>query len=264
MKTSLIAPILLTVAASACGALRTESIDYQIGGVPFQGYLAYDDATKEKRPGVLVIPEWWGLNDYAKRRANMLAELGYVAFAADMYGRDKVTTDPAKAGGWAGEVRADRSKALARVNAALDVLRNNPLVDTGRLGAIGYCFGGTMVLEAARSGSDLRGVVSFHGTLATTAPAEKGAVKAKILVLTGADDPSVPLEQVTAFQEEMRKARTDWQIVTYADAVHSFTNPDSSKLGMKGVGYNEAADRRSWRAMMDFFSEVFANTNSTP
>ena len=258
MRRSTVVPLLMTLAATAAGEVRMETVKYEAAGKPMVGYLAYDESTKGRRPGVLVVHEWWGANDYAKRRARELAELGYVAFAGDMYGDGKTTNDPKQAGEWAGAVRGSRERCVERVTAALDVLKHDEHVDPNRLAAIGYCFGGTVALEAARAGGDLVGVVSFHGTLGTSEPAQAGQMKAKVLVLTGAADPQVPREQVTAFQDEMSKAHTDWQVITYADAKHSFTNPASSKLGFPAVAYNEAADRRSWRAMRSFFEEIFA------
>lgn len=245
------------MATGAQAAIRTEKMVYRQGDTELVGFLAYDDAVTGRRPGVLVAPEWWGLNDYAKRRAEQLASLGYVAFALDMYGKGKTTTDPKEAGRLAGTFRSDRQLMRARALAGLDVLKGRPQVDPARLAAIGYCFGGTVVLELARSGADLKGVVSFHGGLATPNPADAKNIKGKVLVLHGADDTFESPAEIAAFQEEMRQARVDWQMVYYGGAVHSFTNPDADRAGIKGVAYNEAADRRSWRAMLDFFAEIF-------
>lgn len=247
----------MLVATSAAGAIRTERIEYRHGDAVLEGYLAYDDAATAKRPGVLVVHEWWGLNDYAKRRVEQLARLGYVAFALDMYGRGKVTTDPKVAGQWAGSFRNDRGLMRARAAAGLEVLRGRPQVDQERLAAIGYCFGGTVALELARSGANLKGAVSFHGGLATPNPADARNIKGKVLVLHGADDTFESPAEIAAFQDEMRQAKVDWQMVYYGGAVHSFTNPDADKAGIKGVAYNAAADRRSWQAMRDFFAEIF-------
>jgi dienelactone hydrolase len=245
------------MATGAQAAIRTEKVVYRHGDTELVGFLAYDDAVKGTRPGVLVAPEWWGLNDYARRRAEQLAGLGYVAFALDMYGKGKTTSDPKEAGQLAGTFRNDRRLMRARASAGLDVLKNRPQVDPARLAAIGYCFGGTVVLELARSGADLKGVVSFHGGLATPNPADAKNIKGKVLVLHGADDTFESSAEIAAFQEEMRQARVDWQMVYYGGAVHSFTNPDADRAGIKGVAYNEAADRRSWQAMRDFFAEIF-------
>ncbi len=246
---------LMTMGAHA--AIRTEKVTYRQGDTELAGFLAYDDAVTGKRPGVLVAPEWWGLNDYAKLRAEQLARLGYVAFAIDMYGKGKTTMDPKEAGQLASTFRSDRQLMRARAAAGLDMLKNRPQVDPARLAAIGYCFGGTVVLELARSGADLKGVASFHGGLATPNPSDARNIKGKVLVLHGADDTFESPAEIAAFQEEMRQASVDWQMVFYGGAVHSFTNPDADKAGIKGVAYNEAADRRSWQAMQDFFAEIF-------
>ena len=245
------------IATGAQAEVRMERIEYRHGDAVLEGYLAYDDAVAGKRPGVLVVHEWWGVNDYAKRRAEQLARLGYVAFALDMYGRGVSTTDAKEAGRLAGIFRNDRPLGRARAAAGLDVLKKRPQVDPTRIAAIGYCFGGSVVLEMARGGADLKGVVSFHGGLATPNPADAKNIKGKVLVLHGADDTFESLAEIAAFQEEMRQAGVDWQMNYYGGAVHSFTNPDAGKAGIKGVAYNEAADRRSWQAMRDFFDEIF-------
>lgn len=248
--------LLPCVPASAL-ALHTETVEYRHGGTVLEGYLAYDDTVEGKRPGVLVVHEWWGLNDYVRGRAEQLARLGYVAFAADIYGKGRRAETAEKASELAGTYLRDRGLLRARAEAGLRRLKEHPLVDAGRLAAIGYCFGGTTVLELARSGAALDGVVSFHGGLATPLPAQAGALKAKVLVLHGADDPFVKAEQVAAFQEEMRRAGADWQMVYYGGAVHSFTNPARGSDPAKGTAYNEKADRRSWEAMRAFFREIF-------
>ncbi len=258
MKTILGGILMATLmASSAQAAIRTEKVMCRQGDTELVGFLSYDDAVVGMRPGVLVAPEWWGVNEYAKRRAEQLARLGYVAFALDMYGNGKTTTDPKEAGLLAGRFRSDRQLMRNRAMAGLDVLKSRPQVDPARLAAIGYCFGGTVVLELARSGADLKGVVSFHGGLATPNPADAKNIKGKVLVLHGADDTFESPAEIAAFQEEMRQARVDWQMVFYGGAVHSFTNPDADKAGIKGVAYNAAADRRSWQAMQDFFAEIF-------
>jgi dienelactone hydrolase len=251
----LLAGLLWTLSAGA--ELHTQHIEYKDGDTVLKGYLAYDAASKTKRPGIVVVHEWWGLNDYAKHRADMLAQLGYVAFAVDMYGDGRVATTPEEAGKLAGAVKGDRQLMCARVTAGLDVLRKHPLCDAKRIAAIGYCFGGTTVLELARSGADMAGVVSFHGGLDTPNPAEPGKIKCKVLVCAGADDPYVPAAQVAAFEDEMRIAGADWQLISYSGAVHSFTNPNSGNDPSKGVAYNERADKRSWEAMKQFFAEIF-------
>jgi dienelactone hydrolase len=236
--------------------MYTEWIEYRHGDTLLEGYLAYEDTQEGLRPGVLVAHEWWGVNDYAKKRAEQLAGLGYIAFALDMYGKGVRTKDPREAGSLAGRFKADRSLMRARARAGLDVLSNHPLVDRERIGAIGYCFGGATVLELARSGADLAGVVSFHGNLGTPDPGDAGKIRGKVLVLHGADDPLAPPQEIAAFQDEMRNAHVDWQMVFYGGAVHSFTNPRSGNDPSQGVAYNEKADRRSWEAMKVFFSEL--------
>jgi dienelactone hydrolase len=245
-------------AALAQAAVKTEVVEYKHGDVVLEGYLAYDDAVSGKRPGVLVVHEWTGHNPYARKRAEQLAGLGYVAFALDMYGKGVHAKDPQEASKFAAVYKNDRKLMRARAAAGLDVLRKQPQTDTTRLAAIGYCFGGTTALELARSGADLVGVVSFHGGLATPTPEDAKNFKGKVLALHGADDPFVPAAEVAGFEDEMRKAGVDWQLVKYGGAVHSFTNPDAGSDASKGAAYNPGADHRSWQAMKDFFGEVFA------
>lgn len=236
--------------------IKMETVKYKAGDVEAQGVVAMNPGITGKRPGVVIVPEWWGLTDYPKTRAKQLAELGYVAFVADMYGDGKTTDDPKEAGKWAGALRGgDRKEMRIRIQAALDELKKNPNVDPARTAAIGYCFGGTTVLELARSGADVSAVVSFHGDLSIAQPAT--AVKAKVLVCHGADDGFEPAAQIAAFQDEMRKANVDWQMNIYSHAVHAFTNPDADRHGIPGIAYNKEADHRSWQAMLDLFNEVF-------
>lgn len=253
---SLLVILILLSSINAQAALRTEVVEYKHGDIVLEGYLAYDDGVKGKRPGVIVVHEWWGLNPYAKRRTEQLAKLGYITFAIDMYGKGVRAKDTKEAGSLSGIYRGDRPLMRARANAGLEVLRNHPLVDMNRIAAIGYCFGGTTVLEMARSGVELAGVVSFHGGLSTPHPGDAKNIKCKVLVLHGADDPAVPPDQVIAFQEEMRKANVDWQMVSYGNAVHSFTNPEANDPS-RGSAYNEKADRHSWEVMKFFFEEIF-------
>jgi len=253
-----IGAVLLVVgllATFARAEIKLVPVDYTEGGTDLQGYLAYDDAVTTPRPGVLVVQEWWGVNDYPKMRARQLAELGYVAFAADMYGKGKVTDDPKQAGEWAGPLIKDRAKMRARVTAGLEELKKQKQVDANKIAAIGYCFGGTAVLELARSGADLAGVVVFHGGLSSPLPAV-GEIKPKILVCTGADDPNVKIDQIVAFEAEMKALKADAQVNIYPFAVHAFTNPNADKHHIPGVGYNEQADKRSWQAMKDFLAET--------
>jgi dienelactone hydrolase len=257
MKYSLIFLIIALLGQGASAMIKTETIEYRQGDAILEGYLAYDDSLSGKRPGVMVVHEWTGLNDYARHRAEQLASLGYVAFAADIYGKGIRPKDAQEAGTQASIYRNDRNLMRARAQAGLDELKKFRLTDTTKIAAIGYCFGGGTVLELARSGARLNGVVSFHGNLDTPHPEDARNIKAKILVLHGGDDPHVPAEQVVAFQKEMRDAGVDWQMNIYGGAVHSFTNPASGNDPSKGVAYNQEADRRSWEAMRNFFDEIF-------
>jgi dienelactone hydrolase len=258
MRPSLLALVFLFLGtAGARAAIKTETIEYKHGDTTCEGFLAYDDSSKEKRPGVLVSHDWTGLNDHAKQSARRLAELGYVAFALDMYGKGVRAKSPADGPKLSAPYKADRKLMRARAAAALDVLKKQPLTDPSRVAAIGYCFGGQCVLELARGGADLVGVVSFHGALDTPTPEDAKNIKGKVLALHGADDPFVPAKDVAAFEEEMRKGGVDWQLVMYGGAVHSFTNPSAGNDNGRGAAYNEKADRRSWRAMRNFFGEVF-------
>ncbi len=237
--------------------IHTETVEYTQGDATLEGYLAYDDAITGKRPGVVVVHEWWGLNDYIKGRAEALAKLGYVAFAVDIYGRGIRAKTAEEAGKLAGIYRSDRKLLRARANAGLEVLKKLEQTDTKKIAAIGYCFGGGTVLEMARGGADISGVVSFHGNLDNPNPADAKNIKTDVLVLHGAEDPYVTPEQVKTFWDEMRKTDARWQINIYSGAVHSFTNPDSGNDKSKGVAYNETAAVRSWDAMRMFFAEIF-------
>jgi dienelactone hydrolase len=257
MKLGFCVFVLLVGAAAARAAVHTEEIEYQHDGKSLRGFLAYDDVAQGKRPGVLIVHEWTGHNPYVRKRAQQLAKLGYVAFALDMYGKGVLAKNPQEAARMAAPFKKDRKMMRDRATAGLEVLLKQPQVDTGRVAAIGYCFGGTTVLELARGGAGLAGVVSFHGDLSTPNPEDARNIKAKVLALHGADDPFVPPDQVAAFEDEMRKANVDWQLVKYGDAVHSFTNPGAGSDKKRGAAYNARADRRSWHAMKDFFGEIF-------
>ena len=257
MKVSLSILVLLLGAAMAQAKIHTEEIDYKHGDVVLQGYLAYDDALTGKRPGVLIVHEWMGHNPYVRKRAEQLAELGYVAFALDMYGKGVQAKDAQEAGQMAAVYKNNRKLMRARAGAGLDVLLKQKAVDPKKVAAIGYCFGGTTVLELARGGADLAGVVSFHGDLATPTPEDAKNIKGKVLALHGADDPFVPEKVVETFRSEMRKGGVDWALVEYGNAVHSFTNPGAGNDNSKGAAYNEKADKRSWQAMRDLFGEIF-------
>lgn len=254
---ALITPAALLLAATqTLAAIKTQNVEYKQGNTVLQGYLAYDDAIKGKRPGVLVVHEWNGLQSYAIQRTEQLAKLGYVAFAADIYGKGIRPKTPEESGKQATIYRNNRQLLRDRANAGLKVLQSNPLTDVKRIAAIGYCFGGGTVLELARSGANIAGVVSFHGNLDTPNPNDAKNIKAKVLVLHGADDPFVPKEQVTAFENEMRQANVDWQLISYGGVVHAFTNPEQ-KGELKGALYNPIADQRSWQDMRQFFAEIF-------
>jgi dienelactone hydrolase len=257
MKFYLCPLLLLLFAAVVRAELHTEAIEYKQGDAVLQGYLAYDDAATGKRPGVLVVHEWYGHNPYARKRAEQLAKLGYVAFALDMYGKGVLAKNPDEAGKLAAVYKNDRRLMRARARAGLEVLLKQPQVDRQRVAAIGYCFGGTTVLELARDGAEIAGVVSFHGGLSTPTPDDAKNIKAKVLALHGADDPFVKPEEVVAFEEEMRKGGVDWEVIKYGDAVHSFTNPQAGTDKSRGAAYNEKADHRSWEAMKTFFNEIF-------
>jgi len=238
--------------------MKAETITYQDGNVTLKGFLACDDQSSGKRPGIVVMPEAFGLGAHAKSRALRLAALGYVALAGDPYGDGFEPKDLPEAMQYAMPLREDPAKFRQRARAALDKLASLPEVDSSRLAMIGYCMGGTFSLEMARDGAALCGVVSFHGGLDTQKPAENGQVKAKILVCHGVDDPFVSAAQVNAFAEEMTEAGADWQFISYGGTVHSFTNPEAAKHGNPGLAYNQATDERSWKAMTTFFQEIFA------
>jgi len=252
-----LASLVLAPLTQAFAAVRTETVEYKLGDQTLKGFIAYDDATTDKRPGVLIAPEWWGMNDYVQGRARQLAELGYVAFAADYYGDGKTTNDPKVAAEIAGPIKSDTARFRALGEAALKTLKARPEVDPQKVAAIGYCFGGSAVLELARDGGDLLGVVSFHGSLSTQAPAKPGEVKAKILVCHGNDDPMVKPEEVATFVNEMKEAGVDYTLIAYGGAVHSFTNPKADSHNIPGIKYDEKADQRSWEAMKAFFVELF-------
>jgi len=251
---------LATVAftTSAHAAIKTEVVEYKSGGTPLQGFLAYDDASTKPRPGILLIHDWMGVEGYAESRARQLAELGYVAFAADIYGKGVRPADPKQAGALAGKYKGDRALYRERLKSGLAQLTGNKLVAPGKVAVIGYCFGGTGALELARSGADLKGVVTFHGGLGTPTPADAKNIKCPVLVLHGADDPMVKPDEVAAFKKEMDDARVKYTFIAYPGAVHAFTRPDVGSDKSKGVAYNEEADHKSWAEMKKFFSQIFS------
>lgn len=257
MRKLLLLLTILCLAVTAEAAVKTKVVEYKQGDTELEGYLAWDDARKGDRPGVLVVHEWTGINDHIRQRTEALAKQGYVAFAADIYGKGIRPAVQADAARTAGIYKNDRALLRARARAGLEELKKQRFVDTRRLAAIGFCFGGTSVLELARDGADVNGVVSFHGGLSTPTPQDARNITARVLILHGADDPFVKADEVAAFQDEMRKAKVDWQFVSYGNAVHSFTNLAAGTDNSKGAAYNEKADRRSWQAMKDFFAELF-------
>ena len=257
MKTILLSAMLIAGAASLPAAIQSKTIDYQQGDATLEGVLVWDDAVQGPRPGVLVVHQWLGLTGYEKHRAEMLAKLGYTAFCADIYGKGIRPANTKEAGVQAMKYKSDRPLLRARVNAGLTVLEQSDLVDTNRVAAIGYCFGGTTVLELARSGANIAGIVSFHGGLDSPTPADGKNIKCKVLVCHGADDPYEKPDDFAAFQNELRAAHVDWELNEYGNAVHSFTQPMAGNDNSKGAAYNERADKRSWQAMKDFFAEIF-------
>lgn len=258
MKWLLSLMLLLPLAVNA--AVVGKLVEYEADGVKMKGWLAHDDAIKGKRPGVLVVHEWWGLNDYAKKRASMLAEAGYVALAVDMYGDGRTADNPKDAGALAGSVNKNPPVARARFAAAEKFLNRQPLVKKNELAALGYCFGGGVVLNMARNGEPLKGVVSYHGVLATDVSVKPGSIKSKIRVFTGEADPIVPTEQVEAFKTEMDNAKADWQLVSYPGVKHTFTNPEADNYATKfglPLKYDAHADHSSWAHTLDFLNSLF-------
>lgn len=257
MKISLCALVLVLAATTAEAKVKTMPVEYKQGSTVLEGYLAYDDAAKDKRPGVLVVHAWMGIDDNAKKRAEMLAELGYVALVADIYGKGVRPKNRDEAAAQAGTYKKDRALLRQRVNAGLKTLLGLKEVDGSRTAAIGYCFGGTTVLELARSGAKVSGVVSFHGGLDSPSPADGKKIKSKVLVLHGASDKGISDADKLAFEKELTDAKVDWQLVEYGGAVHCFTHKDAGNDPSKGCAYDAHADTRSWAAMKSFFDEIF-------
>lgn len=247
--------LLLLTPTLVFAKVKTEKIVYEKDGVKMEGVLAYDTKTKKPRPGIVIFPDWMGQGEYSQMRAQQLAQMGYVAFAADVYGIGNNPKDMGEAAKLAGKYREDRKLMRERAQAAVATLSQNKLVDSSKVAAIGYCFGGTVALELARDQAPLKGVVSFHGGLATNMKATE--VKTKVLVLHGADDPFVPAKEVSEFEEEMRKAKADWQLIAYGNTVHSFTQKGAGNDPSKGFAYNEVADKRSWEQFKIFLKELF-------
>lgn len=261
MKNILATTALFLAATSLShAAVQGREVTYSANGTNLKGYVAYDDAVKGKRPGILVVHEWWGLNDYARKRARMLAELGYTALALDMYGDGKQAHHPADAQKFSSEVANNATLAKARFDAALELIKQESTVDANNIAAIGYCFGGSVVLNMARIGEPLKAAVSFHGGLGTDHPAESGKVLARVASFTGEDDPMIPATQVAAFRQEMDKAGVTYKVVTYPGAKHAFTNPEADKYGKDfnlPLAYNAAADKASWDAGLAFLADAF-------
>lgn len=242
------------------GTIVGEEVAYEGGGAKMKGYVAYDKARTDKRPGVLVVHEWWGHNAYARERAHMLAELGYTALAVDMFGDGRLAAHPDDAKKFSSEVSNNLDAAELRFMAALELLKRHETTDPEKTAAIGYCFGGGVVLHAARTGIDLDGVVSFHGSLVPKTPAKAGGVKAAVLVCNGADDPFVTPEEIEAFKKEMADAKVDMRFESYAGATHSFTSKHADVMGKKfdmPLAYNADADAKSWAHMQEFFAKIF-------
>jgi len=256
MKQILAIIFIVFIAISANAGMVSKAVQYTHEGTVLEGYLAYDDSAMDKRPGVLVVHEWWGLNDYVRSRVDKLAQLGYVAFALDMYGKGIWTTKPDEAKALSGHLRGT-PLMRERARAGLDILRNNSQVDPEKIAAIGYCFGGTTVLELAYSGADVAGVVTFHGGLTAAKPDDFSRIKARFLINHGANDGFISTEAIQAFQDGLNQAGADWQMIYFSGAVHSFTNPGADSVGIKGIAYNKQADERSWIYMQQFLKEIF-------
>lgn len=256
----LFAGLMLAAVPASQAAVQGKEVTYSANGTTLKGYVAYDDALKGKRPGILVVHEWWGHNEYARKRARMLAQQGYTALALDMYGEGKQAHHPDDAQKFSSEVSQNEALAKARFDAALELLKREKSVDAANIGAIGYCFGGSVALNMARIGEPLKVVVSFHGGLGTQHPAERGKVQARIASFTGEADPMIPAEQVAAFREEMSKAGILNKVVTYPGAQHAFTNPDADGYGKQfklPLAYNAAADKASWDEALVFMADAF-------
>lgn len=249
--------LFIIITISSLAAIKKEVVEYKHGDVVLEGYLVYDDLLKSKRPGILLVHEWWGHNKYARDRAEQLVNLGYVVFAIDMYGKGVITDKAKKAQELASPFYEDRQLMQDRAAVGLEILKKFRKVDPMKLGVMGYCFGGTVALELARSGADLDAVVCFHGGLSTPDSTAANNIRGDVLVLHGADDPFVPKSDVDNFIEEMKNAGVTWQLNQYSGAVHAFTNPEANIHKLDGVAYNYKADKRSWESMRSFFYDIF-------
>jgi len=260
MKNIFLLAMLLFASSLAQATVQGKEVTYTAGGTTLKGYIAYDDAIKGKRPGVLVVHKWWGNNEYARKRATMLAGLGYTALALDMYGEGKQAHHPDEAAKFSGELAKNLPLAKARFESAMKLLQQQKNVDATNIAALGYCFGGSVVLQMARLGENMKGAVSFHGGLATETPAEPGKVRARIISFTGTADPMIPAEQVAAFKQEMEKAGANYKVVTFPGAKHSFTNPAADEYGREfklPLAYDAAADKASWDETQSFLADIF-------
>jgi dienelactone hydrolase len=250
--------VLSLMAGTAHAKVVTRPVAYMQGETALEGYLAYDDAASGKIPGVLVVHEWWGLNEYARSRAEKLAQLGYVAFALDMYGKGKSTKHPEQAGAWMKEINSNMDAWQKRAEAGLEILKKQPQVDPHRIAAIGYCFGGATVQVLAYSGADLKGIVSFHGSLVPPSAEQAGRTKAKFLICHGAQDPFNPVEALSKYVTALNASTIDWQLIALGNTRHGFTNPNAGQYGMAALAYSPSSDRRSWQYMKYFFKEIFS------
>jgi len=261
LRQFLITLFTLLIASNTQAVVVKKEVSYRQGDTVMNGFIAYDDAIKGKRPGILVVHEWWGHNDYARKRAVMLAELGYTALAVDMYGDGQTADHPKDAGKFAGAVGGNLPLAKARFDAALSTLKSESTVESKDIAALGYCFGGGILLNMARMGTDIDGIVSFHGSVATKSPAKKGDIKTRIRVFNGEDDPFIKTEQIAAFKNEMDAAGADYEFVNYPGAKHSFTNAGSTAIGKKfnlPLEYNKQADLDSWNKTNQFLNQIFS------
>lgn len=257
MRFAFILFMVLSFSMSSHAAIVATSIPYKDNGTELSGTLVYDNSVTTPKAGIVLFPEWWGHNDYIKRRAHEMAEQGYIAFAADMYGKDKVTNDAKVAQEWSKPFYENRALMRQRAKAALSVLQQQPQVDKNAIALIGFCMGGTVALELARAGENVKGVATFHAGLQFPVPLEKGKIKAKLLVMNGAADPMVPFADRQKFIEETQNAGGDLQFIEYGNALHAFTNPEADSKGIAGIAYNAPAERRSFQALKTFLAEIF-------
>jgi dienelactone hydrolase len=253
----LVAVMIAVSATTTNAAVKTEDVEYKDGDVVLQGIMAYDDKFKGPRPVVVVGHEWWGINDYISGRVKQLAEMGYFAFAADIYGKGVRPKTMQEAQTESGKFRGKTDLIRSRMNIALQTALKNPMADKNKIAAIGFCFGGGAVIELAESGAPLLGTVSFHGSLPTHNPADAKNIKGRVLVLHGGSDPAVNLDVVNTFEKQLKDAGVMWQTVIYGDAVHAFTNPNAGNDPSKGSAYNAEAAKKSWEEMKEFLAEVF-------